>query len=71
MAVGTNNDELNQYNDLLRESINYSRQLSDNILALAGRMSNLSIAARATRSAMNDINTDIKNTLKLSDKLNQ
>jgi hypothetical protein len=71
MAVGTNNDELNQYNDLLRESINYSRQLSDNILALAGRMSNLSIAARATRSAMTDINTDIKNTLKLSDKLNQ
>jgi hypothetical protein len=71
MAVGTNNDELNQYNDLLRESINYSKQLSDNILALAGRMSNLSIAARATRSAMTDINTDIKNTLKLSDKLNQ
>jgi hypothetical protein len=71
MAVGTNNDELNQYNDLLRESINYSRQLSDNILALAGRMSNLSISARATRSAMVDINTDIKNTLKLSDKLNQ
>ena len=71
MAVGTNNDELNQYNDLLRESINYSKQLSDNILALAGRMSNLSIAARATRSAMTDINADIKNTLKLSDKLNQ
>jgi hypothetical protein len=71
MAVGTNNDELNQYNDLLRESINYSKQLSDNILALAGRMSKLSIAARATRSAMTDINADIKNTLKLSDKLNQ
>jgi len=71
MAVGTNNDELNQYNDLLRESINYSKQLSDNILALAGRMANLSIAARATRSAMTDINADIKNTLKLSDKLNQ
>ncbi len=34
-------------------------------------MSNLSIAARTTRSAMTDINTDIKNTLKLSDKLNQ
>jgi len=71
MAVGTNNDELNQYNDLLRESINYSKQLSDNVLALAGRMSKLSIAARATRSAMTDINADIKNTLKLSDKLNQ
>jgi hypothetical protein len=71
MAVGTNNDELNQYNDLLRESINYSKQLSDNVLALAGRMSNLTISARATRSAMTDINADIKNTLKLSDKLNQ
>lgn len=71
MAVGTNNDELNQYNDLLRESINYSKQLSDNVLALAGRMSNLSISARATRSAMVDINKDISNTLKLSDKLNQ
>jgi hypothetical protein len=34
-------------------------------------MSKLSIAARATRSAMTDINADIKNTLKLSDKLNQ
>jgi hypothetical protein len=71
MAITTNNDELNKYNDLLRESINYSKQLSDNVLALAGRMARMTMSARATRSAMADINRDISKTLQLSDKLNQ
>jgi uncharacterized coiled-coil DUF342 family protein len=71
MAINTNNDELNQYNDLLRDSINYSKQLSDNILALAGRMSLVSIEGRRTRAALSDINKNISKTLQLSDKLNQ
>jgi len=71
MAITTDNDQLNEYNDLLRESVNYSKQLSDNVLALAGRMANMTISARATRSAMTDINRDINKTIQLSDKLNQ
>jgi len=71
MAINTSNDDLNEYNDSLRESINLSKMISDNILAMAGRMSSLSLEGRATRSALSDINASIKNTLKLSDKLVQ
>jgi len=71
MATDVNNDELNQYNDSLRDSINYSKQLSDNILALAKRMANLTLEERRSRSALSDINKSIKDTLKLSDKLVQ
>lgn len=69
MATDVNNDELNKYNDSLRESINLSKTLSDNILAIAGRMANLTMEERRTRSALSDINKSIKDTLKLSDKL--
>jgi hypothetical protein len=71
MATNVNNDELNEYNDLLRDSINYSKQLSDNVLAIAGRMARLTMEERRTRSALTDINKSLKDTLKLSDKLVQ
>jgi hypothetical protein len=71
MATDVNNEELNKYNDSLRDSINYSKQLSDNILALSKRMANLTLEERRSRSALSDINKSIKDTLKLSDKLIQ
>jgi len=71
MATDVNNDELNEYNDSLRDSVNYSKQLSDNILALAKRMASLTLEERRSRSALADINKSIRDTLKLSDKLVQ
>ena len=71
MATDVNNDQLNQYNDSLRDSINLSKILSDNVLAIAGRMARLTMEEHRTRSALSDINKSIKDTLKLSDKLVQ
>ena len=69
MADNFNREELENYNDNLREAVNYSRQLSENILKLAGRMANLSAEARMTRRLTSELESDIKKTITLTDKL--
>ena len=69
MADNFNREELEDYNDNLREAVNYSRQLSENILKLAGRMANLSAEARMTRRLTSELESDIKKTITLTDKL--
>lgn len=69
MADNFNREELEDYNDNLREAVNYSRQLSENILKLAGRMANLSSEARMTRRLTSELESDIKKTITLTDKL--
>lgn len=69
MADQFNREELDNYNDALRETLNYSRQLSENVLKLAGRMANLTNEARMTRRLTSELESDIKKTILLTDKL--
>jgi hypothetical protein len=69
MADQFDKDTLNDYNDSLRETLNYSRQLSENVLRLAGRMSMLSQEARMTRRLTSELESDIRKTVTLTDKL--
>lgn len=69
MADQFNREELDNYNDALRETLNYSRQLSENVLKLAGRMANLTNEARMTRRLTSELESDIKKTITLTDKL--
>jgi len=69
MADQFNKDKLEDYNDSLRETLNYSRQLSENILKAAGRMALLSQEARMTRRLTSELESDIKKTIGLTDKL--
>jgi len=69
MADQFDNEALNEYNDNLREALNYSRQLSENVLKLAGRMANLTAEARMTRRLTSELESDIKKTITLTDKL--
>jgi hypothetical protein len=69
MATDVNNDELNQYNDSLRDSLNLSKMLSDNVVALAGSMAKVSMEGRSTLSGLKEIGKDIQKTIALTDKL--
>ena len=69
MADQVNKEALNEYNDLLRDSINLSRQLSDNVLMLAGRSAKLTLEARTTRELTRDIESETRKTIGLTDKL--
>jgi hypothetical protein len=69
MADQFDKEALDDYNDSLRETLNYSRQLSENVLKLAGRMANLSSEARMTRRLTSELESDIKKTITLTDKL--
>jgi hypothetical protein len=69
MADQFDKDALNDYNDSLRETLNYSRQLSENVLRLAGRMANLTQEARMTRRLTSELESDVKKTIGLTDKL--
>ena len=44
MADNINNEKLDQYNDSLRDSLNLSKLLSDNIVAWAGSMAKVDMA---------------------------
>lgn len=70
MADEFSKEKLDDYNDSLRETLNYSRQLSENILKAAGRMALLSQEARMTRRLTSELESDIKKTIGLTDKLN-
>jgi beta-phosphoglucomutase-like phosphatase (HAD superfamily) len=70
MADNINNEKLDQYNDSLRESLNLSKLLSDNIVALAGSMARVDMAGRSTLSGLKEIGKDIQKTIGLTDKLN-
>jgi hypothetical protein len=69
MADNINNEKLDQYNDSLRESLNLSKLLSDNIVALAGSMAKVDMAGRTTLSGLKEIGKDIQKTIGLTDKL--
>lgn len=69
MADNINNEKLDQYNDSLRESLNLSKMLSDNVVALAGSMAKLSMEGRSTLSGLKEIGKDIQKTISLTDKL--
>lgn len=69
MADQFDKEALDDYNDSLRETLNYSRQLSENVLRLAGRMANLTQEARMTRRLTSELDSDIKKTIGLTDKL--
>jgi hypothetical protein len=60
---------LEQYNDSLRETINYSRQLSENIVRANGGLAGLNTDARMTRRLAGELASDIGKTINLTDKL--
>jgi hypothetical protein len=69
MADQFDKDKLDDYNDSLRETLNYSRQLSENVLRLAGRMASLTQEARMTRRLTSELESDVRKTIGLTDKL--
>jgi hypothetical protein len=69
MADNINNENLEKYNDSLRESSNLAKLLSDNIVALAGSMAKVDMAGRTTLSGLKEIGKDIQKTIGLTDKL--
>jgi len=69
MADNINNEKLDQYNDSLRESLNLSKMLSDNVVAWAGSMAKVDMEGRSTLSGLKEIGKDIQKTISLTDKL--
>jgi oligoribonuclease (3'-5' exoribonuclease) len=69
MADNINNENLEKYNDSLRESSNLAKLLSDNIVALYGSMAKVDMAGRSTLSGLKEIGKDIQKTIGLTDKL--
>lgn len=69
MADQFDNAALNEYNDNLREAVNFSRQLSENVLLLSKRMALLSPEARMTRRLIGELESELKKTITLTDKL--
>jgi hypothetical protein len=69
MADQFDTGALNEYNDNLREAVNFSRQLSENVLLLSKRMALLSPEARMTRRLVGELESELKKTIGLTDKL--
>lgn len=69
MADQFDTGALNEYNDNLREAVNFSRQLSENVLLLSKRMALLTPEARMTRRLMGELESELKKTITLTDKL--
>jgi hypothetical protein len=69
MADNINNEKLDQYNDSLRESLDLSKMLSSNIVALAGSMAKVNLEGLKTLSDLKEIGKDIQKTINLTDKL--
>jgi hypothetical protein len=69
MADNINNEKLDQYNDSLRESLDLSKMLSSNIVALAGSMAKVNMEGLKTLSGLKEIGKDIQKTINLTDKL--
>jgi hypothetical protein len=69
MAEQFDNGALNEYNDNLREAVNFSRQLSENVLLLNKRMALLTPEARMTRRLVGELESELKKTITLTDKL--
>jgi hypothetical protein len=62
-------EALNDYNDKLRESINLSRIISDNIAMLAGGMNKVGKEGRDLITDLNIYSKSLTKTINLSDKL--
>jgi len=69
MADQFDTGALNEYNDNLREAVNFSRQLSENVLLLSKRMALLTPEARMTRRLIGELESELKKTITLTDKL--
>jgi hypothetical protein len=69
MADQFDTGALNEYNDNLREAVNFSRQLSENVLLLSKRMALLTPEARMTRRLVGELESELKKTIGLTDKL--
>lgn len=69
MADQLDTGALNEYNDNLREAVNFSRQLSENVLLLSRRMALLPPEARMTRRLVGELESELKKTITLTDKL--
>ena len=69
MADQFDTGALNEYNDNLREAVNFSRQLSENVLLLSKRMALLTPEARMTRRLVGELESELKKTITLTDKL--
>lgn len=69
MADQLDTGALNEYNDNLREAVNFSRQLSENVLLLSKRMALLPPEARMTRRLVGELESELKKTITLTDKL--